>query len=57
VSVEYTPTMKVRERTALVYAEDVLHGLARPVVTLYDDPRFNNGETQDAKHKEAGRND
>jgi hypothetical protein len=40
----------------LVHAEDVLHGLARPV-TLYDDPRFNNGGTQDAEHKEAGRND
>jgi hypothetical protein len=30
VSVEYTPTMKVRERTALAYAKVVHHGLARP---------------------------
>jgi hypothetical protein len=41
--------------TIWVYAEDMLRGLARPF-TLYDDPRFNNGETQDAKPKEAGRN-
>jgi hypothetical protein len=42
--------------TIWLYAEDVLRGLARPV-TLYDDPRFNDGETQDAKYKEAGRNE